>query len=90
MHRHPRGPVLAWLTIAGGTTRSPTSGCGCSRRASALRGRGFPDYQIEIPFRGKPLTKTAQIELAGNSVCPDVARELVEANGAARAAEVVA
>jgi DNA (cytosine-5)-methyltransferase 1 len=43
--------------------------------------QGFPgDYQIEIPFNGKPLTKTAQIELAGNSVCPDVARELVEAN----------
>lgn len=43
--------------------------------------QGFPgDYQIEVPFNGKPLTKTAQIELAGNSVCPDVARELVEAN----------
>lgn len=43
--------------------------------------QGFPDdYDITPEFRGKPLTKTAQISLAGNSVCPQVARALVEAN----------
>ena len=45
------------------------------------RAQGFADsYKIEIDFGGKPMTKTQQIELAGNSVCPPVARVLVEAN----------
>lgn len=43
--------------------------------------QGFPeDYKINVEFNGKPLTKTAQIELAGNSVCPPVARAIVAAN----------
>ncbi len=43
--------------------------------------QGFPDdYEIAPEFEGRPLTKTAQIALAGNSVCPPVARALVEAN----------
>ena len=43
--------------------------------------QGFPvDYTIDLDFRGKPLTKTAQIELAGNSVCPPAAEALVAAN----------
>lgn len=29
---------------------------------------------------GKPLTKTAQIALAGNSVCPQVAEAIVASN----------
>lgn len=43
--------------------------------------QGFhPDYEIRPEFKGKPLTKTAQIRLAGNSVCPPVAEVLVHAN----------
>jgi len=43
--------------------------------------QGFPGtYKIDPEFRGQPLTKTAQIKLAGNSVCPPVAQALVEAN----------
>lgn len=43
--------------------------------------QGFPaDYEIAPEFNGKPMTKTAQIALAGNSVCPDVAEALVRAN----------
>jgi DNA (cytosine-5)-methyltransferase 1 len=52
--------------------------------------QGFPDdYEISPTFNGKPLTKTAQTALAGNSVCPQVAEALVLANareGAGRAA----
>ena len=41
--------------------------------------QGFPrDYRIDIEFDGKPLTKTKKIALAGNSVCPPVARALVQ------------
>lgn len=43
--------------------------------------QGFaPGYVIAPDHRGKPLTKTAQIALAGNSVCPQVAQALVAAN----------
>lgn len=43
--------------------------------------QGFPgDYTIAPEFNGKPLTKTAQIRLAGNSVCPDVAHHIIAAN----------
>lgn len=38
------------------------------------------DYEIRPEFNGKPLTKTAQIRLAGNSVCPPVAEAIVRAN----------
>lgn len=51
--------------------------------------QGFPaDYEIApIGPAGKPLTKSEQIELAGNSVCPPVARAIVAAQlrGTARA-----
>lgn len=46
--------------------------------------QGFPrDYILEAPDPlrpGKLLSKTAQIECAGNSVCPQVAEALVRAN----------
>jgi DNA (cytosine-5)-methyltransferase 1 len=43
--------------------------------------QGFPStYRIEPSVGGKPLTKTAQIRCAGNSVCPPVAEAIVAAN----------
>lgn len=55
------------------------------------RAQGFPDsYRIDIPFRGKPLTKTAQVRMCGNSVCPDLAAALVRANLPAVEAEAAA
>jgi DNA (cytosine-5)-methyltransferase 1 len=43
--------------------------------------QGFPaDYRIAPEHNGRPLTKTAQIDAAGNSVCPPVAKALVAAN----------
>jgi len=44
--------------------------------------QGFPaDYIIDPPGpNGKPLTKTAQIRMCGNSVCPPLAEALVRAN----------
>lgn len=45
------------------------------------RAQGFPDsYVIDPIFRGKPLTKTAQVKACGNSVCPPMAAALVAAN----------
>lgn len=43
--------------------------------------QGFPaDYQIDRGADGRPLTKTAQVRMCGNSVCPPLARALVAAN----------
>lgn len=46
-----------------------------------FRAQGFPDsYIIDPLFNGKPLTKTAQIRMCGNSVSPVMSRALVAAN----------
>jgi len=43
--------------------------------------QGFPaDYIIDPIYNGKPLTKTEQVKMCGNSVCPPVAAALVKAN----------
>lgn len=56
-----------------------------------FRAQGFPEsYILEPLYRGKPLTKTAQIRCCGNSVCPPVAAALVAANLGARQMEVSA
>jgi len=45
------------------------------------RAQGFPDsYRIDIEYRGKPMTKTAQVRMCGNSVCPPLAAAIVAAN----------
>jgi DNA (cytosine-5)-methyltransferase 1 len=56
------------------------------------RAQGFPDSYIldAIGPNGKPLNKTAQIRMIGNSVCPDMARALVTANVATAAEQVAA
>ncbi len=45
------------------------------------RAQGFPDdYIIDVTSDGKPLTKTAQVRMCGNSVCPPLSRAIVAAN----------
>lgn len=45
------------------------------------KAQGFPaDYIIAPEVNGKPLSKTAQVRMCGNSVCPPVAAALVAAN----------
>lgn len=52
-----------------------------------FRAQGFPDsYVIDPVVRGKPLTKTAQVRMCGNSVCPPLAAALARAQFFAREA----
>lgn len=45
------------------------------------RAQGFDDsYIIERGADGRPLTKSAQVRMCGNSVCPPLARAIVAAN----------
>lgn len=49
-----------------------------------FRAQGFPDHYVIAPIiNGKALTKTSQIRMCGNSVCPPMAAALVRANFAA-------
>jgi DNA (cytosine-5)-methyltransferase 1 len=46
-----------------------------------FRAQGFrEDYVIDPQFNGKPLTKTSQVRMCGNSVCPPLAEAIVMAN----------
>lgn len=45
------------------------------------RAQGFPDdYIIDCGADGRPLTKTAQVRMCGNSVCPPLARAIIASN----------
>jgi DNA (cytosine-5)-methyltransferase 1 len=45
------------------------------------RAQGFPDsYAIDRGADGRVLSKAAQVRMCGNSVCPPLARAIVEAN----------
>ena len=50
--------------------------------------QGFPaDYRIDTGADGKPLTKTAQVRMCGNSVCPPLSRAIALANYTDQTAE---
>lgn len=52
------------------------------------RAQGFPEsYRIDTGAAGEPITKTAQVRMCGNSVCPPLARAIVAANYAEQQAE---
>lgn len=45
------------------------------------RAQGFPEaYHIDTGATGEPITKTAQVRMCGNSVCPPLAQAIVAAN----------
>ena len=49
--------------------------------AELYRAQGFPEsYAIDKGAAGEPITKTAQVRMCGNSVCPPLARAIVAAN----------
>lgn len=46
-----------------------------------FRAQGFPDdYQIDLTHNGRALSKSDQVRMCGNSVCPPIAAALVGAN----------
>ena len=69
------------VTIAGEAYEIADIGMRMLAPAELYAAQGFPAHYDIAPFyNGKPLTKTAQIRMAGNSVCPPVAEALVTAN----------
>lgn len=76
--------VGAYVTIDGDHYAIVDVGTRMLQPHELFAAQGFPDdYEIAPEFNGKPLTKTAQTELCGNSVCPQVAEALVAENARA-------
>lgn len=72
---------LVTVTIAGEPYVIVDIGMRMLSPRELFRAQGFEDsYIIDPIFKGKPLTKTAQIRMCGNSVCPPVAEALIAAN----------
>jgi site-specific DNA-cytosine methylase len=86
---------LGLVTISGIEYQIVDIGMRMLQPRELYRAQGFPDsYKIAIPFDyvtkskktgktkvvRKPLTKTAQVRMAGNSVCPPLAAAIISAN----------
>lgn len=55
-----------------------------------FRAQSFPEsYKINILFNGKPLSKSSQVRMCGNSVPPVMAEALVRANASDLAVEAI-
>jgi DNA (cytosine-5)-methyltransferase 1 len=69
------------VTIRGETYAIVDIGMRMLTPRELARAQGFPDsYLLDPVFNGKPLSKSAQVRMIGNSVCPDVATALIVAN----------
>ena len=90
----PRSPMhtltakarLGLVTVAGVDYQIVDIGMRMLTPRELFRAQGFPDaYVVDRLADGTPVTKTDQIRLCGNSVCPQVARAILEANFANQA-----
>ena len=76
-----QGGKFGLITVRGENYQIVDIGMRMLQPAELFRAQGFPDdYNIQPYFRGKPMTKKAQIAMAGNAVCPQVAEALVFKN----------
>lgn len=75
------------VDIAGATYVITDIGMRMLTQREQFGAQGFPPgHRVEdVELNGKPLTKTAQQKLCGNSVCPDLAEVLVRHNAPAEA-----
>ncbi|WP_346015196.1 DNA cytosine methyltransferase [Methylomonas sp. EFPC1] len=72
---------LVTVTIAGEEYVIADIGLRMLTPAELYKAQGFPDdYIFETGAHGERITKTAQVRMVGNSVCPPVAKSLIECN----------
>lgn len=75
------GPGSNIVTIDGNRYLIADIGLRMLTPRELFRAQGFPeDYVIDFGANGRALPKDAQVRACGNSVCPPVARAVVEAN----------
>lgn len=81
MHTIPTKDRLGLVTIHGEDYAIVDIGMRMLTPRELARAQGFPDsYVLDPVVNGKPLSKSAQVRMIGNSVCPDVAAALIRAN----------
>ena len=72
---------FALVTVHGVPHRIVDIGMRMLSPRELARAQGFPDdYSLEATSLGDTVTRTDQTRMIGNSVCPPVARALIEAN----------
>lgn len=81
MHTIPTRDRMGLVTIHGEDYAIVDIGMRMLTPRELARAQGFPDsYVLDPVVNGKPLSKSAQVRMIGNSVCPDVATALIRAN----------
>lgn len=82
---------LALVTVSGQQYVIADIGMRMLQPRELYRAQGFPDsYRIEHDAGGKAFTKSAQVRMCGNSVCPPVAAAIIMAQFAEQTVEAVA
>lgn len=72
---------LVTVTISGVEYAVADIGMRMLQPRELFRAQGFgDDYIIALVYKGKYLSKSAQVRMVGNSVCPPVAEAIVKAN----------
>lgn len=81
MHTLPTRDRMGLVTVHGEDYAIVDIGLRMLAPRELYRAQGFPEsYQIDFGADGRPLTKTAQVRMCGNSVCPPLSRAIVGAN----------
>lgn len=81
MHTIPTKDRIGLVTIHGEDYAIVDIGMRMLTPRELARAQGFPDsYVLDPVVNGKSLSKSAQVRMIGNSVCPDVATALIRAN----------
>jgi len=81
LHTVPTHDRFGLVTIRGEDYAIVDIGMRMLTPRELARAQGFPDsYVLDPMFNGKPLSKTSQVRMIGNSVCPDLATALIVAN----------
>jgi len=81
MHTIPTKDRIGLVTIQGEDYAIVDIGMRMLTPRELARAQGFPDtYVLDPIYKGKPLSKTAQVRMIGNSVCPPMAKALIVAN----------
>lgn len=87
MHTVTAKDRLGLVTIHGQPYQIVDIGMRMLTARELARAQGFPDsYVIDRGADGSPLTKSAQVRMIGNSVCPPLAKAIVMAQFAAESA----
>lgn len=81
MHTIPTKDRIGLVTIRGQDYAIVDIGMRMLTPRELARAQGFPDsYILDVMHTGKKLSKASQVRMIGNSVCPPLAKALIQAN----------